>query len=515
MKRMRKFLIFSIFTLLAFILVFAFSACGKKEKITVKSTIKYLAEEDYFSGDIDGKLKNSLTVDVGEKALFVIDYTLSGVDKVSEDTVATVHVLFEEETEEIIGKDYCSITLVETPTSDYSVSDRGYSYDLNVKVYSGDKTEKKFRFIFSVSKSTAGKILPSAALRLSEIDGKGIYEIDGNGYCSGRVEVNANTIIESKLEFQLSPDGSYYTVIGLGAETEAEIEIPDKYKDVPVKAIADNVFNGSTHLRKVKIPNGLTKIGIGAFKGCVNIHEMRIPLSVTEIGNEAFAGCSNMHVRCEALGKPSGWEEDSILDVSYVTWECNVLFEFKLINDGKYYSLVKSEGVAGDVVIPGTYFGLPVTELDMAFSECFELTGVTLPDSITNIGSHAFYNCNKLESITIPDSVKTIQRLAFYSCESLASVIIPDSVTYIGGSAFTDCRNLTSVVIGSGVTQIDVDAFKGCYGLESVRFVDTSTWYYEPNNSITGEQIQIDVTDYKKNASDLTVNYVNCYWEKK
>ena len=509
MNRLKKILVFSVFSLLLFTLAFAFSSCGKKEKVTVVSDVKYLTEEDYFAGDIDGKLKDSLTVGVDEKVFFVFDYTLFGVDKVSEDTVATVHVSVEEETEDIIGRDYCSITLEETPTTDYSVSDRGYSYDLNVKVHSADKTEKKFRFIFSVSKSTAGKILPGAYLTIPEGDENEIY-----GYCFGSVAVDGSTIPESKLEFQLSSDGTYYSVIGLGAETGEEIEIPDKYKDVPVKEIADNVFNGSTHLRKVKIHSGLTKIGTEAFKGCVNIHEMRIPLSVTEMGSGAFAGCSNMHFRCEAPEKPSGWEENSISDVSCVTWSCNVLFEFELSADGQYYSLVKSEGVSGDVIIPSTYLGLPVTKLNMSFSECSELTGVTIPDSITVIGSYAFYKCDKLTTINIPDSVKYILSDAFRGC-GLTSVTIPDSVMSIGPSAFKNCRDITSVVIGSGVTIIYEEAFNGCTALTSVRFVDTSTWYYEPFNSITGEQTRIDVTDYKKNASNLGIKYTNCYWEKK
>ena len=44
---------------------------------------------------------------------------------------------------------------------------------------------------------------------------------------------------------------------------------------------------------------------------------------------------------------------------------------------------------------------------------------VTIPDSVTEIGSYAFYGCTSLTSITIPDSVTVIGDGAFENCESL------------------------------------------------------------------------------------------------
>ena len=56
-----------------------------------------------------------------------------------------------------------------------------------------------------------------------------------------------------------------------------------------------------------------------------------------------------------------------------------------------------------------------------------------------SVSTYVFNNCYGLTSVTIPDSVTSISSNAFYYCYSLASVIIPDSVTSISSNAFGNC----------------------------------------------------------------------------
>ena len=56
----------------------------------------------------------------------------------------------------------------------------------------------------------------------------------------------------------------------------------------------------------------------------------------------------------------------------------------------------------------------------------------------------------------------------FRSC-SFVSVTIPNSVTSIGSHAFIKCRNLTSVTIPNSITSIDKYTFWGCSGLTSIK----------------------------------------------
>ncbi|MBQ3806642.1 MAG: leucine-rich repeat protein, partial [Kiritimatiellae bacterium] len=103
-----------------------------------------------------------------------------------------------------------------------------------------------------------------------------------------------------------------------------------------------------------------------------------------------------------------------------------------------------------------------------AFSGCSGLESVTIGNNVTNIGYSAFSGCSSLTGVTIPDSVTSIEPCAFDGCNSLESVTIPDSVTSIGWQAFYDCSSLTSVIIPDSVTSIGDRAFYGCSGLASV-----------------------------------------------
>ena len=112
---------------------------------------------------------------------------------------------------------------------------------------------------------------------------------------------------------------------------------------------------------------------------------------------------------------------------------------------------------------------------EKAFSFCYALTSISLPDSVTSIGNSAFSFCDNLTTITIPDSVTSIGEKAFYDCPSLESITIPDSVTSIGEKAFFDCSSLESITIPDGVTSIPNSAFFGCNKLKSVKIPDSVT----------------------------------------
>ena len=143
---------------------------------------------------------------------------------------------------------------------------------------------------------------------------------------------------------------------------------------------------------------------------------------------------------------------------------------------------------------------------DGAFSCCFSLQSVTIPNSVTKIGDSAFWSCKSLQSVTIPNSVTSIGDEAFSNCESLQSITIPNSVRNIGNNAFRGCnicfficnstyfqnddvclfnkdktaivstiKDCVNYIIPNSVTGIGDAAFSSCKSLQSITIPNSIT----------------------------------------
>ena len=97
------------------------------------------------------------------------------------------------------------------------------------------------------------------------------------------------------------------------------------------------------------------------------------------------------------------------------------------------------------------------------------LTTVTMPESVTTIRTGAFHGCKRLAALTIPSAVKNIKTWAFSGCRGLTSVEIPASVTNMDDGVFWDCFGLTSVTMCGERPAAPDDIFKGCRNLKAIR----------------------------------------------
>ena len=148
---------------------------------------------------------------------------------------------------------------------------------------------------------------------------------------------------------------------------------------------------------------------------------------------------------------------------------------FSLINDDTEYAVTGfGPETTGTLVIPSTYNGKPVTKIGLeAFSNCYDLLHVEIPEGVTVIDHLAFYQCYDLISVSIPEGVTSIGAKAFQSCINLTDMTIPSSVRTIGYNAFIACEKLESVVIPEGVDSILFSTFRLCYALKSVTLPST------------------------------------------
>jgi hypothetical protein len=257
----------------------------------------------------------------------------------------------------------------------------------------------------------------------------------------------------------------------------ASVTIPDSVTTIGVEA-----FN-SNKIKSVTIPNSVTSIGNQAFSSNM-LSSVTIPSNVTSIGDSAFG-----NNRLTSVTIPS-----SVTSIGGYAFSWNGIRSVRFLgnapSDGGNIFFQNSPSSFPSVVVDpsstgwgSTFSGKPVLKTydgtngvvycdssgifiitsNEVSGSSFCVGGASIPDRVTSIQSNAFARnvnyYNQLTSVTIPSSVTSIGSSAFYG-NDLASVTIPSSVTSIGSSAFYG-NQLTSVAIPNSVTSIDPQAFYG------------------------------------------------------
>ena len=144
-------------------------------------------------------------------------------------------------------------------------------------------------------------------------------------------------------------------------------------------------------------------------------------------------------------------------------------------------TITKYNGLDSVLNLPEAITGYSVTRIESsAFENNTVLTSVDIPASVYYIGSYAFSNCSLLETVTFHENngfmpgtndrfSLSIGDYAFYGCTSLTGLALPDSVTELGDGFITDTR-ITTITLPKNLT----DASCALYGslVEEIIFAD-------------------------------------------
>ncbi len=312
------------------------------------------------------------------------------------------------------------------------------------------------------------------------------------------------------IEFPESVDCISYEAFGGTALTE--LTLPAK-----LKVVNDYSFSNCTMLKTINFSSGLERIRHAAFEGCESLESVILPDGIKVLGNSAFEDCTSL----TQLYLPASLEDigDDIVYATAIDDPSN--YEDGVLYIGDCLAAVDDDLIGTACTVkPGTR--IIASE---AFYGCYDLSQLTLPDSLEYICDNPFYYCNSLKSITLPKNVKRadvtytegfypseinvseenpyycsvdgvlynkdktvleaypplkeaefliipegVTRIADYAAanaQSLKTVSFPGSLDFIGECAFY-ASALTEVTIPGSVTEIAYSAFAECVSLEKL-----------------------------------------------
>ncbi len=139
-------------------------------------------------------------------------------------------------------------------------------------------------------------------------------------------------------------------------------------------------------------------------------------------------------------------------------------YRYHIENGGaviEYYN-----GYQQTLVVPNMLGDVPVTKIESLRS--YSLVSLTLPNSITAIGSRAFWLNNNMQEVVLPESIVEISDGTFEKCSALKQIVIPEGVISIGTKAFAECTALESVGLPESLQSIGESAFVFCHELQFV-----------------------------------------------
>lgn len=193
-----------------------------------------------------------------------------------------------------------------------------------------------------------------------------------------------------------------------------------------LKAIGLGAFAGCKSLRSVMLSTGLTSIGAYAFSGS-GLTQISVPASVVEMGGGAFSRCA---------GLTTAVVEGAVLG-DYAFLGCSKLSDVTL---GSALVKIGTSAFNGCSALHAVKLGNG--KVKTIGAEAFILSGLNEFDmskmnQLETIGDFAFLNLKSIETLTVPESVTFIGTRAMAGMTGLKSIYaLPDLVPALGDSVW-------------------------------------------------------------------------------
>lgn len=267
---------------------------------------------------------------------------------------------------------------------------------------------------------------------------EGVEEISANMMvygCSNLSEIDLPSTLK-----MISGSGAFE-----GATALTGIEFP---KDVAFSDTITGVFEDCTSLTSVSLPASVTKIPSGMFQGCTSLTSVTALSEIESIGNNAFQNCSSL-TGIDFPGTLTNIGSSAFQGCASLVSVPN-LSKVTKMGWGAFQScenLHASVDLSSLQSIPGHAFCYTPVKI------------VGLCDSLKSIGDWAFIWSNV--AVQLPETLEKIGNYAFYDGTLPERLSIPDSVTSVGTAAFSRVDGVKDVTIGRGLTKIPQDMFDG------------------------------------------------------
>jgi len=222
--------------------------------------------------------------------------------------------------------------------------------------------------------------------------------------------------------------------------------------------VGKRAFSRQKSLRTVRLPSGVVAVKTEAFRGCTDLQTVAFSdQNNVGIGRAAFAGCTK-------LEQVENAEQISRVGEKAFFGCC----ELRQISFGSSLCSLGEKAFSGSGLCEVTLPAKLSVVARAAFSDCADLTTLSMEDGCSALSPSLLQNCTSLETVSFSDRVTILPPALLRGCTKLATVTVPPSLVRVGARAFSGCTALTSLELPLGVRRIDRFAFSNLPQLQSV-----------------------------------------------